>query len=188
MYRCQVCGHSASHRMCAESEGKHFSPFKCDNCITLEVQTRFREKIEQETRGCAVSLPDIGASIVEGKISYADAKDGVLNVIQLERSHSLESLTNVLDYKQSGRLRSSTEARGKRNAKETLCAEIGGIENRQESAALSPINLKYEYGKSKGNNNRRCSLSLSDKRLETNKLQLKSALFKYIENALKTKA
>jgi len=90
MYRCQICGHSASHLRCAEAEGKHFFPFKCNNCINIELQSQFREKIDRQTRSCAVSLSDIATYIAARMISFAESRNGSINIcLSNEEFHGL---------------------------------------------------------------------------------------------------
>ena len=182
--RCQDCGHSASHQKCAEAEGKHFSLFKCDDCINLEFQNRFRQKIDQETKSCAVSLTDIRASIIEGKIPSSEARSASSYVIQpQDRDFTPGRLCHVIEYGKIGRPNSNREPHGKRTMNEDLPLSIRMMDSVQDAATKTPLRLSSELGSFKGSHNH-SSFSLSDKRSEATKIQC--ALYKYIENALKT--
>ena len=154
MYRCQICGHSASHLNCAEAEGKHFFPFNCDNCINLELQSKFKEEIDRLTRSCAVSLTDIATYIAAKMISFTESRNGSINIFQPKEGDHLSR---------------------------TLEADVSGCaDNSDFRLHVNELDKRTANEGSGIHSN----FSIQDNHLCKSTLHLKSALYTYIESVL----
>lgn len=150
----------------------------------MELQNRFRQKIKQETKSCAVSLTDIRASIINGKISCNETRGASSYANQpQDREVSQGRLCHVIEYGKNCMTNSNKEQHGKRTINDELPLSIRMMDSIKDTATKTPLRLSCEFETLEGSHNH-SSLSLSDKRPEANKIHC--ALYKYIENALKT--
>ena len=171
-----MCGHSASHRKCAQAEGKPFHSFKCETCVNVESLYRYDAQIKRETTECAVLLSRVNESVLKN-LSNTEAESNGNGM------HQQNSRASSTKNRRKSISQNSDKHLGYRNE----LANGGWLErtmkgNVNETGKVSPSNARCKVGASdaKHTNSSFSSSSLAN----NNNVNLKCALFRYVERVL----